>query len=424
VHYRDGAQIFEERTLWTIAVFSMLAFAARRADAGVAPPPLAPDDGNTFDVYVAGQEQYDSNIYRLPPGVNAATVVAPDATKADSITTASLGGDGQWVGGRQVVELNLRADENLFAHNTVLNNTSGYGNLLWNWQVGPHLSGDASVEYNHALASFAESRYLGRDIADTTQYNADARYQFTPRWTVFGGFNDFNVTHSLAAAQYNDFHQKTGDVGLELATGVNDTFSVEYRYTEASFPPSNLVTVNDVSFVPDYHEDLPEFLFKYALTEKTQISGYVGDRKRTFDNSALSGFSKVVGRLELTWVPTEKTNVVFAGWHEVHAYLVSEANYFISNGGSIHPIWNATEKIRVAFLVSYEHQDFISDSVTVIQQGPLNANITTEQASVIYSPRSSWIFSLVFNHQKRDSNQLSYQFGDDLATASVLYKIH
>jgi hypothetical protein len=405
-------------------VLMLLAATASAAHAAVAPPPLQPADGDTYDVWVAGQEQYDSNLYRLPPGSNAATQVAPNASLSDEISTASLGGDGQWEKGKQVVELNLRADENLFARNTQLNNTSGYANLLWNWQVGSRFSGDAAVEYNHALASFAESLYLGRDLTDTFQYYADARYQLTPSWALFGGVNDLNVTHSLAVAQYNDFHQKSGDAGIELAMGIEDTLRLEYRYTDADFPPNRVLDLGDISFTPDYRENLTELLFNFGLTDKTKIDGYVGYRTRRFTLTSVDGFSKPVGRLELNWAPTEKTDLIFAGWHEVHSYLLSETDYFVSNGGSVAPAWNATEKIKLSVLASYEHQSFIGESATVLLTGPLTAKITTEQASMIYSPRDSWIFNLAVNHQKRAANQLFYQFDDQLVTGSVLFKFH
>jgi hypothetical protein len=412
-----------ERALGGIAVLAALC-SMHRAGAAVAPPPLLPADGNTWDMFVAVQEQYDSNIYRLPPGVEPATVVSPNAEKSDGITTASAGGDGQWTPGRQVFELNLRVDENRFAHNTDLNNTSGYSNLLWNWEAGPRLSGDAAIEYNHSLASFAESRFLGRDLADTVTSYGDARIQLTPHWTVFGGINALNVSHSLPAAQYNDFHLKSGDVGLELATAVNNTFSLEYKYSRADFPTNQLAPSIPLTYSPDYTDDLLEFNVKYALTDKTLLTGYAGYRRRDFSSPLLEGFSRPVGRLELNWTPTEKTNLIFAAWHEVYAYLVSQTNYFLSNGGSIAPVWNVTEKVKLSFLASYEHQDYIPESATVILLGPLTNKITTEQASVVYTPRSSWILSLAYTHQKRDSNQILYQFADDLATGSVLYKFH
>jgi hypothetical protein len=352
------------------------------------------------------------------------TLVSPNASRSDFINSSSLGGDAQWITGRQVFELNLRADENRFAHNTDLNNASGYGNLLWNWQLGPQLSGDLGVTYNHALASFAETRELGRDLTDTTRAFGTARYQIGPTWALYAGISDLQISHSEAQAQYNDFHDKGGDVGIEFATSASDTLALEYGYSDGGFPPSNVIESNNVVFTPNYHEEITRLVAKYMVSDKTEIDAYAGYRRREFTTTSIGAFSGDVWRIQLSWQPTDKTQIIFASWHELHSYLVAESDYFISKGGSIAPVWNATEKFKFAFLFSYEDQDYISQSPSVVVLGPLNAKIATEQVNVTFTPRSAWIFNLAFNHQQRDSNQLTYQFGDDLATISVLYKIH
>jgi hypothetical protein len=402
----------------------MAACAFGLAQAAPAPPPpaLLPDDGNTYDFYIADQEQYDSNLYRLPTDAGSvATLVSPKASRSDLINSASAGGDGQWVAGRQIVELNLRVDENRFEHNDDLNNTSYYGNVHGYWQVGAHLSGDAGVTYNHALASFDETRELGRDLTDTEREFGNARYQIGPRWAIYGGISDMSVEHSAQQAQYNDFHLKQGDVGFEIDTSADDTYALEYSYSDGGFPPS---TLNGAPLASDYHEDLLRLVMKYVFSDKTEIDAYAGYRKRDFTATDTKAFSGDVWRVAVTWQPTEKTQVLFAGWRELKSYASAESDYFVSTGGSISPVWNATEKLKLAFVLSYENQDYIAQSTSVIILGPLNAKIATEQANITYSPRSSWIFNLALNHQKRDSNQYTYQFGDDLAALSVLYKIH
>ena len=426
MHYvKTAAKICTATGYVAACALLIAAFVDGRADAAVAPPPLSPEDGNTFDFYVADQEQYDSNLYRLSPAVgDIRTIVAPNARRSDLISSPSVGGDAQWLLGRQVFELNLRADENRFAHNSDLNNTSGYGNLLWNWQIGSHLTGDAGATYNHGLASFAETRDLGRDLTNTTRYFGNARYQIGPVWAVYGAINDLEISHSAQQAQLNDFHLKGGDVGVEYATSGNDTIGFEYGYTDGGFPPSNLSTFNNVSFTPNYHEQLSRLLVKYTVSDKTEIDAYAGYRRREFTTTSIGSFSGDVWRLSVNWRPTDKTQVIVAGWHELHSYLVAESDYFVSKGGSVSPVWSATEKLKFAFVFSYENQDYIPQSPSVITLGQLNAKISTEQVNVTFSPRSAWIFTGSFIHQSRTSNQVLYQFGDNLATVSVLYRIH
>jgi Putative beta-barrel porin 2 len=398
--------------------------AAHRAAAAMAPPPFLPEDGDTYDVYVADQESYDSNLYRLPPNYTVATVLVPNATKQDYFNTASLGADGQLFLGRQIFNLDVRADENRFEHNTNLNNTAYNGDFLWNWRVGGYFSGQAVADYSHALAGFDETRYYGRDLVDVQRYSGSARYQVGPRWALYGSVTDSDITHSAQPAQYEDFRTTGGSGGIEYATDVNDTFALQYTYSDARYPSEALDEVNGQFFSPDFHDQLTRFLVKYAVSDKTKIDAYVGYIKRQYQNTAFGSFKGFEGRITMTWQATDKTQVVVAGWHELHAYLITQADYFVSEGGSIGPIWSPTDKLHLSMLLAYENQDFIPQAGYVLTTGPLQGKLTTATGRIEYTPRSQWILKLAFNYQKRSSNQEFYEYTDDLATLGVLYKTH
>src|SRR5579862_5340779 len=46
-----------------------------------------------FDLFVADRGTYDSNVYRLSSGVDAAAVVGPNASKSDTINSPGVGMD-------------------------------------------------------------------------------------------------------------------------------------------------------------------------------------------------------------------------------------------------------------------------------------------------------------------------------------------
>jgi hypothetical protein len=186
---------------------------------------------------VGDQYTYDENLYRIPTFFNPAlSSLPPNATRGDRYNTLSLGGVGQWFVGRQNVDFTLRADNSRFAHSTALNNTGGDGSLIWNWLVGSHFSGQVGAEFNRALASFAETRYLGRDLVDTKTYFGKATFQLGPHWAIIGGAREMDINHGAAAAAYNNFKTRSGNAGLEFTSAVSDTFGLEYRYSRGIYP--------------------------------------------------------------------------------------------------------------------------------------------------------------------------------------------
>lgn len=402
-----------------------LTFAGVRAHAatGVSPPPLDTAAGTTYDLYVGAQEQYDDNIYRVSDAAGAvATLVAPDASRADRITTVSAGGDGQWLLGRQLVDLNLRVDENRFADNTMLNNTSGLAKLLWDWEVGPYFSGTAGASYTRGLVSFGETLYLGRDFVDVGDYFGTAKYQMGPHWALYGGVDDSTINHSAAQTELQDFRTQAGHAGVQYALDAANTLSFEYRFDDGKFPDGELYTLAGNSFDPNFHDSTLLLTATHSFSDKTQVVADAGYLKRYYPNTNIGSFGGYIWRVTANYQPTDKTNIIFAAWHELHAYLVSQSNYFISQGGSIAPTWSPTDKITVKLLASYEHQDYIPASVLLL--GPIEAHVQTESLNFNYLPAQHWQLTLGYTHSNRQSDDMTFRYGDNLASFSVLYTIH
>jgi hypothetical protein len=401
----------------------LLVTSAGRVVAAVSPPPLATAEGDTYRLYAGGDEQYDSNLFRVPSGVGSVTtLVSPTASRSDRLSTISAGGDGQWLLGRQLFQLDLHADQNWFARNSFLNNTAGNANLLWNWEVGGHFSGTAGATYSHSLVSFGQALYLGRDLIDSANYFGTARYQVGPHWAVYGGVNESTIAHSAVAAQSGNFRTQAGSAGIEYAVGVSDTLSLEYHYDQGRFRAGQTETFNGVTFSPNFHDDTALFTVKHSFSDKTQLLADAGYVKRFYPNTQVGAYSGVTWRGTLNWQPTEKTQLAFIASRELHAYLESQTDYFVFTGGSIAPSWFATDKISVSMLFSYGKQDYIQTSTSVVALGPINTKGASESANVNYAPRDNWLVSLGYIHAKRTSNAASFRYGDDLATFSVLYK--
>jgi hypothetical protein len=393
------------------------------AATGVSPQPLDPSEGNTYDLYVGAEEQYDDNLYRVSSGAETvATLVAPNASRADRVSTVSAGGDGQWVLGRQLFDVDLHVDENRFADNTMLNNTSGLAKILWDWQVGPYFSGTAGASYSHSLVSFGETLYLGRDFIDAQDYFGTAKYQIGPHWALYGGVDDSSVDHTASEAESQDFKTQAGHAGVEYALDPANTFSFEYRFDQGKFREGQLDMLDGTTFDPNFHDSTLLLTATHSFSDKTQVVADAGYLKRYYPDTSIGSFSGDIWRVTANYQPTDKTNIAISGWHELHAYLVQQSNYFVSEGASVTPSWAPTDKITVKFIGSYERQDYIPASELVL--GPIHANVQVESLYFKYQPLEHWQFTLGYTHSNRQSDDILYRYSDNLASFSVLYTIH
>jgi hypothetical protein len=385
------------------------------------PPPGLPLDAiNTFQLYLADQVTYDDNLFRVPPntaGVPGA--VFANASQSDVANATTLGGQGKWAIGRQEVEIDLRADENRFKNNSDLNYVSANAVGTWNWRIGQYLSGQVATFYDRSLAAFSETRYSGKDLVTSLEELGYARYQIGPHWAVYGQIRGSYTDHSATIEQFNDFHNKAGFTGVEYATDVNDTFGFEYQYVDITFKQNVAVAAGAYN----YNEDTYKFIAKYAITDKTQIGGYAGYLQRKYPALGVNSYGGDIWRLNLGWTATDKTSLNASVWHELHAYVDAESNYFVAEGESLGPTWAATDKLSFTLLGTYEKQNYIGNSSTVVVTGAARQDkVQSEQVSIRYTPRDALIVNVFFRHEKRDSDQFVFSFNDNVVSASATYR--
>jgi exopolysaccharide biosynthesis operon protein EpsL len=374
--------------------------------------------------YVGDTETYDDNIFRLPPNVDVATLVGPDASKGDRINSPSAGLDGQWSKGRQIVEVSLRLQDNLFSKNTDLNNVSTSDRVAWNWAVSDLFSGQLGADYQRNLASFVNSTVFGHNIYQRSEYFATGRYQIGPRWDVYGGVMNAQSSLDQQALKVNDTRQKYVDAGVELVTNADDSVALDYRYNDSRYP--NGVVLNGSSFDPDFREDRAQIMVKRVLSDKTTLNANFGYQKRDYANTAIGSFKGPIWRGAVGWDPTEKTLLIFTVWRELQAYLTDETNYYRGTGVSIAPTWNVSEKISVTGIASRESQVYIGSGVVDTVINPESSlgrkdNVTALEAGVHYLPIKALSFDLTYRHEQRTSNQELRLYTDQLATLQARF---
>jgi hypothetical protein len=372
---------------------------------------------NSFHVGAGDQERFDNNVFRLANGVDVTSAVSPTATKQDHINSPSADLVGQWGISRQVIDVSLSVQDNLYANNSYLNNVSTTDRLAWNWGLGGVLSGQVGADYLRQLVSFVNATSYQRLVYDQNEYFGAMRWQVGPRWALYGGVLD--SIFSIAGSRGNDLRSKAVDLGAELATSADNFVGADYRFTDSRFP--NSVVLGGGLFNPDYREDRARFLVKRMLSEKSDVDVAVGYMHRNYANSIIGAFSGPTWRATFGWQPTEKTQLLLITWRQLQAYLTDQTNYFRATGVSLQPIWKPTEKITISATASREDESFIGSSVNPTNQSARKDTVNSAGVDLSYIPIRAIILDLSYSHEQRSSNQHLRTYTDGLASASVKF---
>lgn len=379
-------------------------------------------------LYVGDMLTYDNNIYLLPGSITDLTTlpgIGANANRKDYIDRVTGGLNSEWLaGGRQSFDVDLDADYNRYFRNQDLNYVSSNDRAAWNWGVGDALSGKVGADYLRLLGGFLNTEVYSRDIVSRTEYFASTRYQVGPRWGIFAGLLGTDYSVSGPQSTFNNFKSKGVDVGADLTLDTN-RIGFDYRYNDSR--ASSAFVLNGVSFDPDYREDRARVLLRYALTEKTIIDASAGYLKRQYPSSAIGSFSGEIGRIALQWQPTPKTQLLLGVWQQLNADLTSQTDYFVDKGVSLTPQWIASEKITFSASIAHDNEDYKgSNPIGPIPVATLpearRDTITTETASMVYTPIRAITLTVAANHSTRDSNISQFHYNDMQGSVSITYK--
>jgi hypothetical protein len=374
---------------------------------------------NTFNMYVADREQYDSNLYRLPGGTNIAAVVGPGAQSHDYINSPGAGLSGQWGIGRQIINVDLNAQDNRYSNNANLDNISSTDSAILNWGLGSVLSGQVGINYIRGLAGFVNATSYARNIYEQANYYVATRFQVGPRWAIYGGIENSLLGFGQSVSRGDNSNAKLVDLGFDFVTNIEDTIGLDYRYSDIRY--SNGIALSSTVFAPDFRDERLRLLVKRVLSEKTSIDVSAGYLKRTYANTLIGSFKGPIWSGTLGWQPTGKTQLLASTWRSLRAYLTDQTYYYRSTGVSLSPVWNATEKINLAFFVSREGQTYIGSSPIGGGQPGRRDTVNAQVASITYNPIHALTLDFSYRHEQRDSNVQLRTYKDELASAGVKF---
>jgi len=263
-----------------------------------------------------------------------------------------------------------------------------------------------------------------RDVVNRADYFGSVRYQVGPRWGIFGGLLGTTYSVSSPQATFNNSTSKGGEIGADFTTELN-RIGVDYRYNDSRAPNSALL--NGVVFDPDFREERARVLFRHVLSEKTIFDASAGYLKREYPSAAIGSFSGEVWRAALQWQPTPKTQLLVGAWQQLAADLTSQTDYFVDKGVSLTPQWTPSEKLTFSATVAHDTQNYVGANPV----GPIPINflaqarhdtVTSETASLVYTPIKAIALTFSAAYVKRDSNIAAFQYNDFQGSVNVAYR--
>ena len=295
-----------------------------------------------FEPYVFTKVLYDSNLFRRSSN-----------EESDTIWHLGAGFESDLKLSRQHLVLDLELDRSLYNANDQLDNTRIDGRAAWEWQVGNLWSGNLGYDYDKRLTSFTERLITDKDMRTTQTGFFDAGYQIHPDWRLVVGADAIDVSYQERTQL--DRRTNSGLLEVQYQNTLNTRVGVRGKYSTNELDDTE---IGGTSISNDYDVTALSGVFYWEGSAKSALELLLGYTDISYDQLSERDFDGVSGRFIYNWKVTGKTKLDIDAWREPSTLNDEIQGYVLSQGVSIRPTWNATTKISVRGVLSYENDDF------------------------------------------------------------------
>ena len=351
--------------------------------------------GDTFEPFVFCRLTMDNNLFR-----------ASSNEQTDRYQQLGAGVLLDWKQSRQEVTGKIGANKTTFSKNGVLD-FSGYDLLgQWNWQLGNHTSGQLGYSKTRSLGSFQDNS-IGQtqNTVDEEKKFFNASYSLHPRWRINGSVDTDTADYSAAALKASNHTLDHFELSTDYLTPKGSRLSFYAGRWNGNYPNRQ---VSSSSIVDNsYKQDEVGIRTFLVLDGKLQISGQIGQTRRTQKELSQRDFSGLTGRLNTNWQATGKLQVAGSIYRNIGAVDDISASYAISDGIRLTPSLQITPKLMLSAETYYENRNFKGDPFPFFSPlfGPRRKDTATGASlSLTYQPDTWALLTLSYQTGKRDTN--------------------
>ena len=371
-------------------------------------PMAQADSDDTFNLNVGTSYQHDSNLFRLPDGVQP---TGDGAERSDNISKTNLGFKIDKEYSLQTFKLDYLHQIVRFDNADFLNYNANNYNATWMWALTPSLKGNLSSARTVDLVPFIDfnsSDTLNLRTAKTQIFDFD----FSPHnvWHLLGGYTNLDSTNSQTFLPETSYKFDALEGGVKYSFPSDSYVALKFRNRNGSQDANNFSLIST-----GFTEKEEELSAYWNVTGKSKLGANVGHNKRDDDSFAIRDFSGYFGGIDYVWNATAKVNLNINLSRKLAAFQDTTSSYTVNDVLSIRPTWAPTSKTLVRASLQIGKRKFLGD-------GPVLSATDREDDTLSYgigadwTPRSTIKLSINLQHEQRNSNVAIKDYSANIAS--------
>jgi len=349
-----------------------------------------------------GSSTHRSNLFRRPDSVNPSS----DAIKS---TSATMNVDKSY--SQQHVAFSMTRNATRYERFSYLDLNSTNYRGEWQWKATSWLSATVSTDRSSSLAPFEDT--LGTSKNEVVNNNRS----FSLDGKIFGGLNlllDVSTTDQKTDQVITtkpDLSSLKRQLSVRYATRAGNSITVSKRYTTGASVDFTTFKQDDIELGGTWH-----------LTEKSDLSGKLGRRSRSYSTASRQQFSGTSAEIGYTWRPASRLSLNIVSSRTSEPIQDVSFSHNEIRKISISPVFELGPRTSTYVRFNRSIGEYQGSGSVASLLPPRKDTAGVMEIGLSWAPLQSVYVSTNLQRFQRASNQSAFEYEDNVANVNASWK--
>jgi len=385
----------------------------------VLPPAWAQEDSSPLKLKAGYTLQTDSNLFRLPAGVDPMAVLGKSSA-AEQIGVGTLGLTFNTIQGLQTISADINA-LNYRYHNFNYLDFAGINyDAAWRWAVTPRFTGNLTGQRTQTPTSFVNyGNYDVRNVLTDTSTRLDGVFEIHGPWRAVAGISSDRQANEQTVEGRNDYSATAADLGARLVFASGSTLSYSLKRYNGNY--INRALDAFAQYDSSFTQIDNELRLRWLISGNSNSSMYLTHLSRSHANFPVRDYSGFNAGADLNWVLSGKSALLAGYTHTLSAWESLYASYTQTDRITIAPSWQISGKTLLSLKFAWAQIDYLGAPIPALA-GYLRRDTTRDTTlSFNWEPYHKLTLVAALQNSSRGSTYAGQDYASNMASLSANY---
>ena len=385
----------------------------------VLPPAWAQEDSSPLKLKAGYTLQTDSNLFRLPAGVDPMAVLGKSSA-AEQIGVGTLGLTFNTIQGLQTISADINA-LNYRYHNFSYLDFAGINyDASWRWAVTPRFTGSLTGQRTQTPTSFVNyGNYDVRNVLTDTSTRLDGVFEIYGPWRAVAGISSDRQANEQTVEGRNDYSATAADLGARLVFASGSTLSYSLKRYNGNY--INRALDAFAQYDSSFTQIDNELRLRWLISGNSSSSMYLTHLSRSHATLAVWDYSGFNAGADLNWVLSGKSALLVGYTHTLGSYQTLYSSYSQTDRFTIAPTWQISGKTLLSLRYAWAQIDYLGAPFAAFASPQRRDTTHDTTLSFNWEPYHKLTLIASLQNSSRGSNFGGQDYASNMATLSASY---